>query len=562
MFSLERHFDHVIDRRANEFIAPELIFRCNPQTVKILIVADGSISFGTAGFGLGDVIATLREPKYSYVRFEVTMATREGSAAEISNPSDTEATYTGFRFNRTESDGSPTLHKYNQVWLFGINPNSTFDESNFSDANITDSSNNHLSQVELATLTRWMNTQHGGVFATGDHHILGASMCAEIPRVGTMRRWTINQNAPSVSNSTRHSTLRPATPGQTALTSSLQSDAVPQPLQLKQYPLRRSVLERSRSQPHPLLCDPEHGSINIFPDHQHEGWIIEDHQVQVDEQYDFGNDVTGSKADGDEYPTVGSNKPVPEVIAWANTLGSPTYTHDGTSLAAKHFGVIGVYDGNPASVGRVVVDSTWHHWFNVNLTGLKADTSTNYYERIQTFFRNVGIWLATPSQRSSMLVAASWNATFTIDALQNWNLSLANHLLGQKARDVIGREVSGCLMRDFLHTWVLIPELIPRFPELERLPDIDPLCLSCPPEDFIEDVSLGGLIREILPRQNEQMLDKLNGKSVRVNSRSLNKAAREGVLNGVNSFVQDFELSVNAAMNQFDKMKIKLSELQ
>ena len=35
----------------------------------------------------------------------------------------------------------------------------------------------------------------------------------------------------------------------------------------------------------------------------------------------------------------------------------------------RAFGVIGAYDGHQGGVGRIAVDSTWHHFININIDG-------------------------------------------------------------------------------------------------------------------------------------------------------------------------------------------------
>lgn len=126
--------------------------------VKILIVTDSvSGGFGpTAGFHLGEILNILSDDPWSHVVFEVTKAHRQTeSTADLSN----------FRFDTHD------LAQYSQIWLFGIN-----------------TSQDPLDPPELKALTQFMD-QGGGVFATGDHQHLGQPMCAEVPRVRSMRRW-------------------------------------------------------------------------------------------------------------------------------------------------------------------------------------------------------------------------------------------------------------------------------------------------------------------------------------------------------------------------------------
>lgn len=50
---------------------------------------------------------------------------------------------------------------------------------------------------------------------------------------------------------------------------------------------------------------------------------------------------------------------------------SPFHGSDSAEVQPKTFGVIGAYDGHATDMGlgRVAVDSTWHHFFDLNLIG-------------------------------------------------------------------------------------------------------------------------------------------------------------------------------------------------
>src|SRR5258708_33314909 len=66
---------------------------------------------------------------------------------------------------------------------------------------------------------------------------------------------------------------------------------------------------------------------------------------------------------------------VPEVIATGNVLQHTTiafeqcHTSAPTPVTPRSFGIVGAYDGHRANVGRIAVDSTWHHFFDINLIG-------------------------------------------------------------------------------------------------------------------------------------------------------------------------------------------------
>ena len=110
----------------------------------------------------------------------------------------------------------------------------------------------------------------GGVFAAGDHWNLGASMCSRIPRVRTMRRWTPEQGVPKMDGDTRNETLQPGL-GYEDL---WEKDAVPQPVELVYQSRVTSILARPLF-PHSLLATPT-GVVDRFPDHMHEGDVVDD----------------------------------------------------------------------------------------------------------------------------------------------------------------------------------------------------------------------------------------------------------------------------------------------
>jgi hypothetical protein len=105
----------------------------------------------------------------------------------------------------------------------------------------------------------------------------------------------------------------------------------------------------------------------------------------------------------------------------------PEHTGDSTPATGTDFGVIGAWDGHRVGKGRVVVDATWHHFFDINLSGdryLENDNlpvsqqqklsgfyvldSTNTrvpndaYRMIQWYYRNIVYWLI-PANRHQQL---------------------------------------------------------------------------------------------------------------------------------------------------------------
>jgi hypothetical protein len=136
-----------------------------------------------------------------------------------------------------------------------------------------------------------------------------------------------------------------------------------------------------------------------------------------------------------EYPVCPSTgEPLaPEVIATGQVMGghpTPALNSEvhtpATELSTSHtFGLIGAWDGHRIGKGRVVVDSTFHHFVNINLTGdrflsqvagVAADDQrffgfylldpqtgmrapTREYLMIQWYYRNIVNWLI-PQKRA------------------------------------------------------------------------------------------------------------------------------------------------------------------
>lgn len=460
--------------------------------VRILIVTDStSGGFGpTAGFHLGEILNVLGDDPWSHVVFQVTKAHRQADAtADLSN----------FRFNAHD------LSQYSQIWLFGIS--TTLDP---------------LSPGELKALAQFMD-QGGGVFATGDHQDLGRPICAEVPRVRSMRRWywpnpgpNGEPVAPDQSGPLRHDTVMdvdPATPG----LQGDQSDKVPQPIRPRWYTRRvgSGIIHWVHRFPHSVLCGPS-GVIQYLPDHMHEG--------RCEVPSDLTKSYTFDGYTSVEYPAVGGRQETPEVIAWATTRNTDN----------ADFGVLAAYDGHRAGVGRVLVDATWHHWFNINLVGFVNATNPAHptydpavipkWEAIKAYYRNVGAWLARPSLQDCLrnggwlIVIGYYDILITYRDLKVVPNKLMYYWqLGVFAKDALGRLASQCQATRWvidLIDWLEIridPWPPPRMPPL---PDPPPWMNL----GELETVALGGAVHNLLDafgeeREAQGLLDR-RGKEV------------------------------------------------
>ena len=420
-----------------------------PCEIKILMVTDGVGgfivgSFGVADFGLRALLGELAVPPNPWVRFEVTKAHRR---------TDPNAHISDFRFDAID------LSQYDEIWLFAVERAGT-----------------EISESELRVVAEFMDNG-GGVFATGDHEDLGVAICGRIPRVRSMRKWYWPKPgpngepvAPKVDGPDRHDTLSPGNdPG---VQFDDQSDDTPQHITPRMYSSEPWNPYFHRSYPHPLLCGPR-GAIQVLPDHPHEGECYEPSDLSASFTFD-GHTTT-------EYPAGAA----PEVIAWSTIRGGRTSSDVKGFLNPRQFGAIGAYDGHRVGVGRVSVDATWHHFFDVNLIGELGEpdpikgigfnaTPAGHaaYEEIKVYHRNIGLWLAREETQKQIWERAlwwvRWHPVIAMDVRPTYLSDMAaldlNELLriGREARGVLSKVTSQCTV----HWWITQHMLRPQFPQL------------------------------------------------------------------------------------------------
>src|SRR5574341_279732 len=200
-----------------------LRFPC-PQ--RVLMVADGSLNFGTGMFGLSEFVSIVSAAGHS-----VSTAHRSGFGP---------TTIAGaFIF-----DAAVTTSRYDQIWLFG-----------FSSA--------PLQAAEQAQIAQFMHAG-GGLFATGDHETLGRGMGNHIPRVRSMRNWT---SVPMETPSRLDTVIDPGSDNIKQFSD--QANAIAQRI----YPVFFSNggpdSVASSWNVHPVLRHPS-GAVDWMPDHPHE----------------------------------------------------------------------------------------------------------------------------------------------------------------------------------------------------------------------------------------------------------------------------------------------------
>jgi hypothetical protein len=499
----------------SDLIYPILI---RPCTVRILMVTDSGGSFGMADFGLGELLNVLSVSPGPWVRFAVTKANRISDAtADISN----------FRFDAQD------LSRFDEIWLFGVGRGNQL----------------ALSDAELRVLAQFMDGG-GGVFATGDHEDLGLPMSGRIPRVRSMRKWywpNAGPNgeppAPPVDGPDRLDTLRPGNdPGYQF---DDQSDDIPQTISARLYS-GGTFSWIKRFYPHPLLCGPA-GPINVLPDHPHEGECY----VPADLTATFTFDGYTTE----EYPALPNGRRLaPDVIAWSTVLGGRSAIDVKGPVNPRTFGAIGSYDGHRAGVGRVVVDATWHHFFNINLIGAMGTPdpikSKGFYatpqglaayEEIKAYFRNIAVWLARPSRIACMRWRATWALRWHHQLLIELRpahdgeglvrLDLAELVrIGSAARDVLGRLATHCqalsLQLDLVE--LVRPDLrniIPWIDPWRSLPEAEPDPTPWVHGVTLLDAALGGALYAVA----DQFPEASDEARVRAEEADGDEVVREGV---------------------------------
>lgn len=409
----------------------------NPCKVKVLLITDGGLGFSDADFGMSAFVDILKNETLNFVNFELSLAHRDGSKPDSwvqKGAPDIKRSIKGFDFTDT-NHFNPDW--YDQIWFFGI-----------------ESLNFALSEDELTIISTFMNND-GGVFATGDHGSLGKALCGSLPRVRSMRFWDNIGGNVGMTDPQRNDTNSNGHDIGSQFDD--QSDDIPQIIEPKLYSSYLSAFWKE-TYPHPLLCSPE-GVINVLPDHPHEGQCKTPDNLNLD-YIDGSPEFPGGHA-----PEIIAHSRVPS----GNTAGTKQATQ------AQRFGAICAYDGHKASIGRVVTESTWHHYTNVNLIGEQIDYEGNRgngehasklmgflystngiiaLNKIKRYFLNIAVWLSRPDQQICFNKRHIWELVYNdriLEATMNHpeipsskiHPSLLYHI-GTHALDVLGKSAGQC----------------------------------------------------------------------------------------------------------------------
>ncbi|KAG8533188.1 uncharacterized protein KY384_001971 [Bacidia gigantensis] len=367
--------------------------------IRLLLVVDGYFSLGPQdrndrSFSVSHLIKTLKSSTAPKVSLDT--AHRDG---------DLDATIWGkFDFAESVTD----LSIYQEIWMFGYNGANQMDPKN---ATIRPP----LREPELRAISQFMQNG-GGILASGDHEGLGSFMCGRIPRVRSMRKWfsakdtspDIPAEAPRnwpVSGPDRADTLQKGVDDEYLFTN--QSDDIPQPLKLIEVP---------RTGIHEVFKLDSQTVLQHFPDHFHEGEVLG--FGGVDEKSSKPWTLEGKLTfDGKtfvEYPSNGSgHQEVPQIIATGTVTGGHKtavekgklcesgFEEDDSLTNAKTINTLSVYNGHEVDVGRVLTDSSFHHFCDLNLIGDPCAVAKRtqgfdlgFLAEMDHFLLNVVKWLA------------------------------------------------------------------------------------------------------------------------------------------------------------------------
>ena len=496
--------DHIVEVARSPLL--DLIGRWFHPVVRMLIVVDTEIDLspGAGSFGIERVIRLLRDSSIGCLHFRVDIGQRSSEPfSVVASPVGTEPKYRGFRFDAALANGSNVLQHYDEVWCFGFKPGN----DNGPDSNISRPGVFAATDAELEVLTQWMNAG-GGIFATGDHDYLGASMCSRIPRIGTMRAWSNAQGVPPIGGPSRIDTNRPFNPAEQAGTEVIefdrQSDPLPQKIRWVPWMSFGTWFHRIE-RPHPVLCHPTLGPINVMPDHPHEG-VVFDHVAQPDvglAPITLTNTYSFGATSGPEYPTVASVQALPMVIAYGRTLPDPPYMQEKGDSPEKRFAMISVYDGHRVNVGRAATDSTWHHWMNLNLAGLETAGGSNW-EKISRYFLNLAVWLAPSRIARDCFHFHVLESFYAYPGIEEFHSKSPLLETGISLRNYLKRIYGPCWVSHFVIDWFRVADsalserlakiyLALPVPKGPFPPRPEP-CYTCPPPDMLEAAVLGSVV--------------------------------------------------------------------
>ena len=368
-------------------------------------------------------------------------------------------------FDLVSRNSSRTLHadqkltdvlskrEYDQIWFFGLHQ---VNKEPFTLDEPSGGPHSELCEDEIAYLAQWMERPEGGgrgggVLMTGDHanprpkNSLPSthhSCCAEpsgdarlmslgralgrcVPRAGMLRKW---EGSPTRDVSSSYNTQVLAS-GTNVEAIHLESDRVPQQLILKYFNELGEPAQKGK--PHPLFLYKPEEYIQVFPDHRHEGAVI-----------------IPRKFDEQVWPQ--ADRVRPSVVARGLDKRN-----------GRKLNILAAYDGDRAGVGRIVADSSWHHYFTVNLANfLNITTPGSVTDQLGQFYANLAVWLSPLRRRremASMMIQWLVNHPLMFEEVISGTPDFQSVLgTGKTAYQLLSEKAAPCEIHELL--WAVTPE--------------------------------------------------------------------------------------------------------
>lgn len=468
-------------------IRPPFFRRCSPR---VLMVCDTGLSFNPSeAFSLSRFIEAITTAPGVTLHPVLTLAHRStnNGVANVTIGGVAYPVHQGFTFD--DPAMAVDVAHYDQIWIFADGgPVPT--------------------NAEVGVISAFMN-KGGGVFATGDHATLGFSLCGRLPRIRAMREW---QNIPmglepdALQAAQRIDTV--VDPGSNALYEfEDQSDAIPQRIYPNYTVIDTDGLAGNAWQAsiHPLLDMPGvsltrtsgnpgganlqfTNDIDVLPDHPHESvcYALSGAAVPAGAYTDFGQNFTEFQPNAATPALrVGSDAVGYGVAGGRSVLNGgwkpPVHPRMFTIISAYDGRLAQPYAGNTQPPGRIVCDSTWHHFLNINLDGTGTArqglgswsggtpgsgsfTTGPALDKIYAYYRNTVNWLQ-PGNRiwCNILIGVMGLATRPeiaeelreAPALQGWRGMVA---LGRQAQPLLAQQSGRTALHELVQGALLAHE--------------------------------------------------------------------------------------------------------
>lgn len=417
-------------------------------TIKILLYTDAPIHVvkeSVGRFGLGRMIQQLKAHAPAFADLCIKW---EGRYSLDSERADNKINVVLKR--ELEQTGEP----FDEIWVFGVHQ---INRKSFNLRVRGGTPESELDAAEIDALREWMDGG-GGVLITGDHADerpadatpkapdprfpdrfrnaqflgLGRALGRNIPRAGLMRDW---EGPPTSREKDSNNTqILTSTDFETSEGSSFfQRDRIPQQLILQTFD--ELGFPSTNGKPHPLFFYRPGHSIRLFPDHLHEG------------------QVTVSRGRNDDVWPTKPFKPMPQVIAFGTDKRN-----------GKRIKLLAAYDGDGVGVGRIVADSSWHHYFNINLDRFDVpDREDSASDQIGQFYGNLAVWLCPARKRLQMAAVMAKTLALEPYILEDAGASptaskYSKRLTGMVADRLLSALASPCELHELLS--MTVPEAV------------------------------------------------------------------------------------------------------